>query len=405
MKKIFMISLIVIGCVPPETESPSMDMVSNAYLEDCDPCDLLLNFASSNYQNSDWRGAVDNYKQLLACNCGSVDPENTFKYMAYSFQQLGLLDSAAYVFDQGLKYTPDDMELLKMAGKNAGRAGKFESQIYYFDKILIMEENNIEVLELLSEVYRKENMFEEQINIIDIWLKYDKGNKQANAEKKAAFEALGRDVSDVDKERWESETSNIQYGIDYIVALKNSDENEKIVEVANELLIYDKYNDEVLIILAEAYQNLYQEKNALEIYQELMKIDPTNYKVALEISKILLVEEDFQNAFNWAEKAIKISNNRSEALYQRAEVYFSVAESCSNDPLQFWDKIVYEISWKNYELALIKGFKQAKVRKDFLEENYITTSADWFMRPDNENSVKPQGECYDWINETVGRKK
>ena len=136
-----------------------------------------------------------------------------------------------------------------------------------------------------------------------------------------------------------------------------------------------------------------------------MKIDPTNYKVALEISKILLVEEEFENAFNWAEKAIKISNNRSEALYQRAEVYFSVAELCSNDPLQFWDKIVYEISWKNYELALTKGFKQAKVRKDFLEENYITTSADWFMRPDNENSVKPQGECYDWINETVGRKK
>ena len=117
-------------------------------------------------------------------------------------------------------------------------------------------------------------------------------------------------------------------------------------------MISDKYIDEVLIILAEAYLNLYQEKKALEIYQELMKIDPTNYKVALEISKILLVEEDFQNAFDWAEKAIKISNNRSETLYQRAEVYFSVAESCSNDPLQFWDKIVYEISWKNYELAL-----------------------------------------------------
>jgi len=73
--------------------------------------------------------------------------------------------------------------------------------------------------------------------------------------------------------------------------------------------------------------------------------------------------------------------------------------------LQFWDKIVYEISWKNYELALNKGFKQAKARRDFLEENYITTSADWFMRPESENSVQPQGACYDWINETVGRRK
>ena len=50
-------------------------------------------------------------------------------------------------------------------------------------------------------------MFDEQINILDIWLKYDSSNKKASAEKKAAFEALGKDISDVDKERWESEPS------------------------------------------------------------------------------------------------------------------------------------------------------------------------------------------------------
>ena len=76
---------------------------------------------------------------------------------------------------------------------------------------------NIEVLELLSDVYRQNNMFEDQIDVLNIWLKYDIGNKKANAEKKLAFSALGKDVADVDRERWESETSNIQYGIDYIV--------------------------------------------------------------------------------------------------------------------------------------------------------------------------------------------
>ena len=92
-------------------------------------------------------------------------------------------------------------------------------------------------------------------------------------------------------------------------------------------------------------------------------------------------------------------------MYQRAEVYFSIAESCSSDPLQFWDKVVYEISWKNYVLAVDRGYRQAKSRVDFLAENYITTSADWFMRPDGENQVSPQGDCYSWIEETVERKK
>ena len=407
MKKNLIIGSIIIlySCVPPENQSPSADGVAYENLEDCEPCELLLNFASTNYQNSDWRSAVDNYTQLLRCNCGNSDPENTFKYMAYSYQQLGSLDSAAYIFSQGLKYTPDDIELLKMAGENAGKFGNIDDQIYYFDKILIIEENNLEVLELLSDVYREQDMFDEQIDILDIWLNYDSSNKKASAEKKAAFEALGKDISDVDKERWESEPSNIQYGIDYIAALQDVDDNEKIIEVSNELLIYDRFNRQVLHNLAEAYQNLYREDEALDTYKTLIKVDPTNYKVALDISEILTSKEEYKDALVWAEKAISISARDGETYYQRAEVYFAVAESCSSDPLQFWDKIVYEISWKDCQIAVNKGYRQAKSRCDFLEENYITTSADWFMRPEGEKKVKPQRDCYSWIDKTVERRK
>ena len=118
--------------------------------------------------------------------------------------------------------------------------------IYYFYKILSIEENNLEVLEDLSNVYRDQNVYEEQISIINIWLKYDPSNKNANAEKKAAFGVLGRDETDVDRERWESETSNVQYGLDYIRSLYDSGNLDKIIEVCNELLIYEKYNKKVL---------------------------------------------------------------------------------------------------------------------------------------------------------------
>ena len=174
----------MVGCVPPTTESPSTNAEVYANLEECEPCPLLLNFASSNYQNRDWRGAINNYDQLLKCNCGKVDPENTFKFMAYSYQQLGLYDSAAYIFKQGLKYTPEDIDLLKMAGENSGRLKNYEDQIYYFDKILSFEENNLEILEMLSNVYRDREMYEDQVSILNIWLNYEPTSKNANAEKK-----------------------------------------------------------------------------------------------------------------------------------------------------------------------------------------------------------------------------
>ena len=404
--KILLISLVMLfGCVPPPIDTESEDIEVYANLEDCEPCPLLLNFASSNYQNRDWQGAIDNYNQLLQCNCGKVDPENTFKYMAYSYQQLGRYDSAAYIFKQGLKYTPEDIDLLKMAGENSGRLSNYEDQIYYFDKILSYDEGNLKVLEMLSDVYRDNEMYEEQVNILDIWLKYDPTSKNANAEKKAAFSALGKDESDVDRERWESEPSNIQYGISYLESLAESGSQEKLLEVGNELLIYEKYNIIILKKLAKAYSDLYKEKEALETYLTLAKVDPSNYEVAIEISKIYINKENFSEALDWAEKSINISGESGKSIFQRAEVYYSTAEFCSSDPLSFWDKVVYEISWEDYTLAVNKGYSQARNRKDFVSENFITTINDWFMRPDGEKKVSPQGDCYAWINREINRKK
>jgi len=394
--------IVMFGCVPPATDSPSADTDVYANLEDCEPCPLLLNFASSNYQNRDWRGAINNYDQLLKCNCGKVDPENTFKYMAYSYQQLGLYDSAAYIFKQGLKYTPEDIDLLKMAGENSGRLENYDDQIYYFDKILSFEENNLEILEMLSNVYRDREMYEEQVSILNIWLKYEPTSRNANAEKKAAFAALGKDESDVDRERWESETSNIQYGLDYIRSLQDAGNIEKIVEVCKELLVYEKYNTTVLRNLGDAYLNLYKEDEALDTYNTLAKVDPTNYDVAIDISKILTNKEKYPEALDWADKAVSVSGKNGKSIYQRAEVYFAVAESCSGT---FWDKVVYEVSWEDYKSASNKGYSQAKSRRDFVGENFITTPADWFMRPDGEKEVVPQGECYSWINKSIKRKK
>jgi len=39
--------IVMFGCVPPATDSPSADTDVYANLEDCEPCPLLLNFASS----------------------------------------------------------------------------------------------------------------------------------------------------------------------------------------------------------------------------------------------------------------------------------------------------------------------------------------------------------------------
>ena len=180
--------------------------------------------------------------------------------------------------------------------------------------------------------------------------------------------------------------------------------DENAVQVCKSLLVYDKFNTKVLRLLGDAHLNQYNDALALEAYENLAKIDPTNYNVAIEISKIYINKEDAKSALKWAENALTSSGNSGEVMYQRAEVFYALAEGCTGDALSFWDKVVYEIAWQDYDAAVKSGYYRAKTRRDFLEENNVTNSSDWFMRPDNEREVKPQGDCYSWIERSIKRK-
>ena len=405
---------MLLGCVPPAVDSPSTDVENKyKYSEECEdlpPCNAQLSISSDYIQTHEWRQAIDNYNKLFLCGCPEIknSPEDIYKWLGYSYRNLQLYDSAAFVFKQGLKYTPEDIDLLIWAGENSGKMDNIEDQIYYYDKILSIEENNLEVLELLSNAYRDQGMFEEQVNILNIWLKYDPISKNANAEKKAAFSALGKDESDVDRERWESEPSNIQYGIAYINSLKDAGNDEKIIEVCDEILVYQKFNTEILKYLGDSHFNLYNEDKALEMYQILAKADPTNFEVLMDISKILANKEQFRDALDWAEKAIKISGKNGKTLYQRGEIFYDIAEDCSvnENDISYWTRAVYELAWQDYRDALNMGYKAAKNRKIFLKENYITTIGTWFqLEPKTEiNLSECPLDCFSWINRTLKKR-
>jgi Flp pilus assembly protein TadD len=405
----------MVACVPPSVESPPADVKVYANTEECDdlpPCNVILSFADTGFQGHDWRNAIDNYNDLFKCGCKEIkeSPEKIYKYMGYSYRQLGLNDSAAYTFDQGLKYIQEDIELLKYAGENAGKLNKIEKQIYYYDKILSIEENTPEVLEILSNIYGNQGMFEEQIDVLNIWLKYEPSSKNANSDKRSAYEALGKDISSVDKERWEAEASNIDYGLEYIHSLEKEDNTEKIIEVCNELLVYEKHNRKVLRYLGDAYRTLYKNEDAINVYKALAKADRTDYDVAIEISTILIEQENYPEALNWAEQAVSISNKEGISLYQRAEVYFEIATNCNanENEMSHWTRAVYEFAWQDYRDALNSGYKQARNRKIWLEEQeLITQIGTWFqLEPKTEIILSASPiDCYAWINRILKKRK
>ena len=383
-----------------KSNSKKIGLTSEDELE----CNMYNSFAYENFENKDYRSTVDNYKYMIELGCGEKFADYIYEKMGRAYVELGKRDSASIIFKQGMKYLDNNESLLVIAAWNAGKLNKIDEQITYLDMLLSLNGNNIKAFEDLSDVYRDNQMYDEQIGVLNSWLKIDPANRKANSEKKAAFKALGKDELDVDKERWMADPSNLSYGLDYAMGLKNKGLDEKVIDVCKSLIVYDKYNLDVLKLKAESHLNIYEDDFALEVYLDIDKISPNDYNVEIEISKIYINKEDFRSAYTWADKAVKSSGNKGEALYQRAEVFYSIAESCTGEYLSFWDKVVYEIAWQDYKSAANSGYSRASTRSNFLYENNITKTSDWFMRPDSELDVKPQGDCYSWIDRSVKRK-
>jgi len=401
--------LLIVGCTPPAGgASPDSGprLTPTQLLERNMECEMYVSSISVNFANRDYQGSINNCNKIInELGCQEYYAEYIYDYFGRSYAMLGKLDSANYAFKQGLKYIKNDGNLYSVAAWNAGNLGSLEEQIYFLDQWLALDESNTKVLEELSDVYNKHEMYEEQISILNQWLKLEPANKKANGEKKNAYSILGKDEFIVDKERWEIEPSNINYGLDYLIGLENADMNEEVVAVCQSLLVYDKFNTKVLKFLGDAHLNEYNYELALEAYKSLVLINPINYKVIMEISKIYIDTEDYKSSLEWAEKAIKISGRKGEAYSQRADVFFSLAESCREE-LNHWDRAIYEFAWEDYNEAINKGFYQKKKRRDFIAENFITTIGVWFqLEPRTEIDLeKCPLECYSWVNRVLEKK-
>ena len=324
---IIFLYLSFFACVPPENPEPGDSLLSEEEIaERNQECDLYLSFAHTNYSNHEYVDAVENFNEIVTLGCSERNAEDIFPWMGRSYIEQGKNDSASYIFKKGMKYLDSNSKFLEVYAWNEGKLNKVENQIYLLEKQLEINESDVKVLENLSDIYSENGNFKEQLNILSIWLKVEPENQKAIGEKKAAYGELGLDATTVDRERWEQNPSNIQYGLEYVNGLLEQGLEDDMISVLKELLTYDRTDKRVLKLLGKTYISLSRDNDALDTYTNLYNVNKTDYTVSLEIAKIYTVLEEYENAYKWVEKAIDISGGKGDTYFHRAEVIFELAE-------------------------------------------------------------------------------
>ncbi|PIS27939.1 MAG: hypothetical protein COT43_07960, partial [Candidatus Marinimicrobia bacterium CG08_land_8_20_14_0_20_45_22] len=222
-----------------------------------------------------------------------------------------------------------------------------------------------------------------------------------------AYEKLGKDITDVQKEQWEKNPNNLRYGLQYAKVLADKRDFEKAIDVYKKVTLLDDKNRESWENLGDLYMTTNKIDAAVKAYIYIGKnIAPRDLTIIQKILRAYTAQSDFVNAYPWAQKAVEIGGS-SLAYKIRGDYYYAVAEfNCSSKQLNFEDRLVYKLAYDDYLKALEMGDVSVKNLLDHMKEYLIPTKEDWFMNRFDEKgqerkNYRPKSTCYNFIQVDV----
>ena len=379
-------------------------------------------FLENYWVKSDYSTVIEIAYALILCECIDSDikeEENTYLLYGQAYYNLGKPDSSTWAFKKGLKKNPNSEKLLDWAAQSSskevrnGNLEKLDEQLYFLERLLEINPENFSALERMSDAYKRNDMYDEQIVVIDQWLKLDPSNKKAISNKKVAFEKLGKDASEVDKERWNREPDNLEYGILYLKSLMSGEDYELASEVTGEILLYNDTDKRLLKLVSDIYIKNLDDNKAEKYLEKLMKQDDIDTDYLIKLSNVYLNLDKYNQAYAVANKAIVLGQKIGKSYFQRAIVLERLVDFYGSDELDFCDRLVYDLAFDDYDIAYKNGVLNARVYKNNLKE-LITSVGDWFligekftkMSPDNNECFNIKGsDCYSFIKNREVNKK
>ena len=156
-------------------------------------------------------------------------------------------------------------------------------------------------------------------------LKIQPNNEGAQSDLAQAYEKSGRDPLDVYKNRFDSNPENVSYGLDYADKLIAADQPDEATIVLQKVVDADPTSKVAYRKLAQAFDSADRLREAAQTFERLFKLDPRDFRVAIKISEVYIENQDYNSAFDWADKAVTLSGE-AEAYGAKGNVYYKAVQ-------------------------------------------------------------------------------
>ncbi|HIM27906.1 MAG TPA: hypothetical protein EYI98_07865 [Candidatus Marinimicrobia bacterium] len=258
----------------------------------------------------------------------------------------------------------------------------------------------------LARLYGDQSAYDDQVDILRQILEIDPGNENAQGDIARVYEMTGKDPLQIYGERFHNNSNNVSYGLDYANRLLNAERPEDAIEVLKQVIRQDNTSKVAYRQIALAYDRAEMFQQASESYEELFKLDPRDFRVALQVSEVNIARGNFGKAMRWAEKVITLSNS-GEAYAQRGNVYYKAFQECRSADISIDDRIVASLAHDSFIVAEENDYRRYHNSLVWLEENEVLFGrSQWFMLDANKKTqgyIKPDSECYKWVEKKLDK--
>jgi tetratricopeptide (TPR) repeat protein len=365
-------------------------------LKDSSNIRMIYNFGYEYYKNKSYDEALP-YLWIVFIKGEEKYARGSIRRISDIYFNQGKVDSTLLACYRGLERYPEVITLHHFAGILQNKLGKFRCAIPHYEKLVAKDSTKVEYLKTLAFLYYKdenEKAIEIQHKVVDL----DPKNPEAQNTLAEYYEALMGSGSGLEayREAYKKDPGNLDFALKYGRAALQAGEYAEAVEPLSKVIAKEPAFKS-LSLRAEVYENLSQYGKAIQDYKAILKIEPANVSVMLNMSVNYRMLNNFGSAKYWIFKALKAKPRYGLAYITMGELYeasVSYCQSKSGGKTRFEDKLVYELANKEYSKAKNDpSFRsKAKTKQKYLRP-LLPTKEDKFMHKKD----KIKDKCYNWI--------
>ncbi|MBM3328482.1 MAG: tetratricopeptide repeat protein [Calditrichaeota bacterium] len=360
---------------------------------------VTRSFAHERYKNGDYETAR---KHFLTLRYYDRDhKQNFYRYWADCFIRAGMLDSAVYAFEEGVKYFPEDEHTRVALAIMYRNERRYDEAIAQQSAAVRLKPDSLRYYQDLEAIYEAAERWDDAIatlqSMVNRWPD-DKGLRERLTNLIRSRRSPEEYLAEL-KRSLEAAPDDPELRLRYATELSSQGMTKEATAEMEEYLKAKPADAGVWRQLGHSRADLGDWNGAIAALRKALDLEPKNASDAIEISRNYLALNNWSEARRWGARALDLEPGNGVALNAMAEAYFRSADAASGDNIKFNDKLVFAIAYGLYQRAAVSGNPQARSdgergMRSLVQSELIPSKEDRFMSKAN----RPTGKAYDWID-------